>query len=105
MDDQALLVMLKANLEKRNSVNDEYLVQLIEAAKKEITQEGITLAESDYPIEDANLIVMYAAHLYRGRVSNRESYKTAALNPQGMPYMLRLALNDRLFAQKMGESS
>lgn len=102
MNDQAMLQMLKANLEKPNSVNDGYLSQLIEVAKSEIKREGITLSESGgaYVMDDANLIVMYAAYLYRERVQNGKGYSTAALHPQGMPYMLRLALNNHLFAQK-----
>lgn len=102
MDEQAILVMLKADLEKPNSVNDEYLSQLIEVAKAKIAKEGVELVAGDdgYSVEDCNLIVMYAAYLYRNRVSNNEGYQTAALYPQGMPYMLRYALNERHFAPK-----
>lgn len=94
--------MLKNNLEKVNSVNDGYLSQLIEASILEIEREGVVLAyteESGYSIDDGNLIVMYAAYLYRCRVPSTEGYQTAALNPQGMPYMLRIALNNRLMYQ------
>lgn len=101
MTDQDLLTMVKANLEKRNKLEDAYLTQLITAAKGSITREGIILSESDYTIEEANIIVMYAAYLYEKRRSTAEDYKTAALNPQGMPYMLRYALNNMLFSQKM----
>ena len=103
MNDEALLTMLKANLEKRNSANDGYLSQLIEVAKNAITREGITLTVTDgeYGTEDANLIVMYAAYLYRNRMRNGEGYETTALYPQGMPYMLRLALNNRIMQEKM----
>lgn len=100
--------MLKANLEKLNSVNDAFLSQLIVVAISEIRREGIiinttadeTTGDDLYTIEDANLIVMYAAYLYRGRIG-REGYDTAALYPQGMPYMLRYALNNRRFSQEM----
>lgn len=101
MDNNALLEMLKANLEKRNSINDAYLTQLIELSKTEIVREGITLSDDNYTVDEANLIVMYAAYLYRRRVGTSEGYSSAALNPQGMPYMLRYALNNMLFAQKM----
>lgn len=103
MDDQAILKMLKMNLEKPNSVADEYLSNLIKVAKSEIAREGIDLIETDgtYAEDDANLIVMYAAYLYRNRVSTTEGYQTTAMQPQGMPYMLRLALNNHLFSQKM----
>lgn len=101
MDDTTILTMLKANLEKRNNINDVYLTQLIAAAKEEIRREGITLPDSDYSVDEANLIVMYAAYLYRRRVGTGEGYGTTAMNPQGMPYMLRYALNNMLFSQKM----
>lgn len=103
MNDQGILSMLKVNLEKRNNINDEYLEQLIEVAKAEITKEGITLnvTADGYSIDQANLIVMYAAYLYRKRVGTAEGYSTTSMNPQGMPYMLRYALNNELFSQKM----
>ncbi len=100
MTDQDLLVMLKANLEKRNNIGDEYLSQLIEVAKTEIKREGITLSESEFTQDEANIIVMYAAYLYNMRRPSEG--RTDSLNPQGMPYMLRYALNNILFAQKMG---
>ena len=103
MTDQELLAMLKANLEKRNSVNDPYLTQLITAAKAAIAREGIILSESDYSVDEANVIVMYAAYLYEMR--RPVEGRTDTLNPQGMPYMLRYALNNMLFAQKMGGAS
>lgn len=105
MTDQDLLVMLKANLEKRNKIEDAYLTQLITVAKASIKREGITLSESDYTVEEANIIVMYAGYLYEKRRSTAENYKTAAMNPQGMPYMLRYALNNMLFSQKMKVTS
>lgn len=112
MNDQAILAMLKANLEKVNSVNDSYLVQLIGVAKTELAREGVVITatpvedattgetEDTYSLDDANLINMYAAYLYRNRVTNGEGYSTSALYPQGMPYMLRYAINNRIFEQK-----
>ena len=103
MTDQELLAMLKANLEKRNSINDTYLEQLIAVAKAEIKREGINLPDNDYSADQANVIVMYAAYLYGMR--RPAEGRTDTLNPQGMPYMLRYALNNMLFAQKMGGAS
>lgn len=104
MTDAAILTMLKSNLQILTSAYDTYLGQLVTAAKKEIMREGITLPSlaDDYEdtdegmteIDDANLIVMYAAYLYRKRADD---------NPV-MPRMLRYALNNRLFSQKAGES-
>lgn len=105
MDLQAILGMLKANLEKRNSINDEYLQQLIQVAISSIKREGYVFGdEATFTIDEANLIVMYAAYLYRNRISNGTGYNTAALNPQGMPYMVRYHLNNAILAQKMGAS-
>lgn len=86
-----LLTMTKLNLEihAANTLYDEYISNLIDAAKQMISREGIVLTES---IEDGNLVVMYAAYLYRKRAED---------SPQ-MPRMLRYALNNRLFSQKVG---
>ena len=85
------LSMLKANLQiiAANTAYDSYLEQLLIVAEQMITREGVTLTET---FEDDNLIVMYAAYLYRKRVED---------NPR-MPRMLRYALNNRLFSQKVG---
>jgi len=93
MSDSELLTMLKADLEiiSANTTKDTYLGQLISAAKKFIGTEGITLDLSD--MEDCTLVVMYAAWLYRKRTD-----PTAP-----MPRMLRWALNNRLFKEKVNE--
>lgn len=107
MTNLEILTMLKANLEIATTTHDVYLSQLIEVAYKEIIQEGITIEkvipeteeEYEYSIEDiqdVNLIVMFAAYLYRKRADEGA--------PQ-MPRMLRYALNNRLFAQKLGGTS
>lgn len=98
MDKTVVLSLLKADLEKRNNVNDDYLDKLIDVAVDRIKAEGINLGES---VDDMQLVSMYAAYLYRRRTGNNEGYSTEALNPQGMPYMLRLALNNRIFAEAM----
>ncbi len=86
-----LLIMLKSNLELVNSLHDEYLTQLLLAARQMINREGITLSDS---VEDGNLIVMYAAYLYRKRADDSPV----------MPRMLRYALNNRLFSQKVANN-
>ena len=89
-----ILTMTKLNLEipATNTLFDTYISNLITAAQQMITREGITLTDT---VEDGNLIVMYAAYLYRKRADDA---------PQ-MPRMLRYALNNRLFSQKVGESN
>lgn len=93
MSDTELLTMTKADLEiiAANTSKDTYLTQLISAAKKFIGTEGITLDLSD--MEDCTLVVMYAAYLYRKRAEDSVS----------MPRMLRWALNNRLFKEKVNE--
>ena len=85
-----LLSMTKLNLEipTGNTSFDSYIGNLITAARQMITREGITLTDS---IEDGNLIVMYAAYLYRKRADSAPV----------MPRMLRYALNNRLFSEKV----
>ena len=93
MDTDVVLEFLKADLEiiPENTLQDSYLLQLIESASGMIKREGISLTDS---AEDVQLVTMYAAYLYR---------KRATADPV-MPRMLRYALNNRLFSSKMGES-
>lgn len=84
------MTILKLNLQIANNSMDEYLSGLLSAATEFISKEGITLTDS---IEDNQLIVIYAAWLYRKRADSEN----------GMPRMLRLLLNNRLFSQKAGE--
>lgn len=94
MTDETILSMTKSNLQivAGNTLQDEYLQMLITAAREMITREGITLTDS---IEDGNLIVMYTAYLYRKRADGEPV----------MPRMLRYALNNRLFSQKVRGST
>lgn len=87
LTDEDILEILKVDLQVSNSALDLYLLVLITSARAYIAQEGITLADT---AQDAMLVEMYAAYLYRRR---REE------NVQ-MPRMLRWALNNRLFGQK-----
>ena len=93
MTDETILAMLKVNLQiiAGNTLQDEYLWNLIATARQMITREGIMLTDS---IEDGNLVVMYAAYLYRKRADDAPV----------MPRMMRYALNNRLFSQKVSES-
>ena len=100
--DEQVLSLLKANLQITNHIQDDYLNHLIETAKIRIRAEGVTLGNTT---EDVQLVEMYAAYLYRRRVGNEQGYNTEAMNPQGMPYMLRYALNNRIFSEKMRAQS
>ena len=83
-----ILTMLKADLGELfpDEARTEYLIHNIEAAKTLIKREGVCLREN---IEDLELVEMYDAYLIRKRATN-----------EGMPRMLRYALNNRLFGQK-----
>lgn len=93
MTDEQMLAMLRADLEQPSPTVNDYLLELIDAAKESIEATGIWLTDT---ARDRNLVVMYAAYLYRKRKAD---------NPKGvdkMPRMLRSALNDRLIAEKGG---
>lgn len=84
------LRILKMDLQIATSAYDELLLQMISSAEGMISREGIVL--DDKKAEDTQLVVMYAAYLYRRRRDE---------NP-AMPRSLRFALNNRLFSQKAG---
>ena len=85
-----MLQMLKTDLGITASAYDERLGQYLDAAQKRIEEEGATLDTND--IGDMQIIVMYAAWMWRRRDTM-----------EGMPRMLRYALNNRVFAEKMKE--
>lgn len=72
----------------------DYLAHCLGSAESFIAREGITLEDT---VEDTQLVVMYAAYLYRKRAVGQGTQNTGA-----MPRMLRYALNCRLFSQKAG---
>lgn len=92
-DDNKILVPLKIDLQISSDALDSYLLDLIHAAQEYIKTEGITLSGSDPG--DVMLVEMYAAYLYRERRNTGDA--------SNMPRMLRWALNNRLFSQKISE--
>lgn len=83
-----LLAAVKGDIGITTSAYDNRLTQYIKSAYKAISIEGIVLdAEDDL---DKQLVTMYAAWLWRRRDTG-----------EGMPRMIRYALNNRLFSQKM----
>lgn len=82
---QTLLPYLKIDLGITTTAFDTRLTAYLEYAQQQIQLEGVTLNS-----EDDQLVVMYAAWLWRQRDSG-----------EGMPRMLRYALNNRVFSQKM----
>lgn len=88
MNDTEILISLKIDLGISTEAYDDRLSQYIVSAKKNIGIEGITLDADD--IHDCNLVIQYAAWLWRKRISG-----------DGMPRMLRWELNQRLFHERL----
>jgi hypothetical protein len=81
------LILLKKDLQRTTSANDEYLSALLSQASSAIQTEGIIL---DGTIECDMAVVQYAAYLFRKRAANETS----------MPRFLRWNLNNILMKQK-----
>ena len=92
MNETAMLAALKIDLGISTDAYDSRLGQYIASAQSAIETEGVTLEVSQ--MADANLVVMYAAWLWRKRDSG-----------EGMPRMLRWQLNNRLFSEKAGDEN
>lgn len=88
----ALLPALKTDLGITAAAFDTRLAEMISTAAERIQALGITL-DTAGSVSDKNLLLMYAAWLWRCRVTQE---------PMGR--MLRLALNNRLFAEKAKEA-
>lgn len=84
----AILSSLKVDLGiLRTTAYDSRLKEIIKSSFQMIEREGATLDVS--VLEDAQLVVMYSAWLWRKRDSG-----------EGMPRMLRWALNNRILSEK-----
>ena len=81
-----LLSALKTDLGIRSTTYDERLTAKITEAQTELTAQGIVLENT---VADNELVVMYAAWLWRDRVEGKP-----------MSPMLRMARNNRLFGRK-----
>ena len=86
MDTQELLGMLKIDLGIRSELYDDRLTDRLTEAQTALTEMGIVLADTT---ADKDLVVMYAAWLWRDRVTGAP-----------MPRMLVMARNNKLFGQK-----
>lgn len=91
MADSTMLSMLKTDLGiSTSTAYNTRLEQLLTVAQKAIMEEGASTLDASDPL-DMQLIVMYAAWLWRRRD-----------NMEGMPRMLRWTLNNRIFSEKAG---
>lgn len=86
---ETLLAMLKIDLGLTVDAYDSRLQQIITAATSAILKAGATTLYVNDPL-DAQLVVMYAAWLWRGRDE---------MPP--MPRSLQYALHNRVFGEKM----
>lgn len=92
---EQLLQMLKTDLGiLSTSAYDLRLRQYLTAAEAEIKREGATTINPRADTADAQLVVMYAAWLWRRRDSM-----------DAMPRMLRWTLNNRIMQEKAGTAN
>lgn len=82
-----MLEMLKVDLGIMTDVYDTRLTQYLEYAKSRIEEEGANVCAGS--ADDMQLIVMYAGWLWRRRDTG-----------DGMPRMLRYALNNKVLGGK-----
>ena len=84
----AILSSLKVDLGILNTTAyDTRLTEIIKSSFQMIEREGATLDVNK--LEDAQLVVMYSAWMWRRRDSG-----------EGMPRMIRYALNNRVLSEK-----
>lgn len=85
----SLLASLKIDLGiLRTTAYDSRLTEIIKSSFDMITEQGATLDVTR--AEDAQLVVMYSAWLWRRRDTG-----------EGMPRMIRYQLNNRIFSEKL----
>ena len=90
MSDADLLTALKVDLGITGTGYDARLTQVIAAAKAEIAREGAVINLQSFG--DCQTVIMYAGWLWRRRDTM-----------EGMPRMLRWALNNLVLGQKARE--
>lgn len=88
MNDSTMLEMLKVDLGISTTAYDDRLAQYLQSALAAIETEGVTVDKE--AVQDANLVIMYAAWLWRKRDTG-----------EGMPRNIRWILNNRLFSEKI----
>ena len=86
MDTNAILAAVKVDLGTKTDAYDDRLRTRITSAIAWIQAEGATLTDTE---PDRELVAMYAVWLWRSRLTG-----------EGMPRMLRYALNNRVLGEK-----
>ena len=87
MNIETILNAVKIDLGITTDKYDERLRQIIQYSISEIERQGATLANN---LDDAQIVTMYAVWTWRKREHG-----------EGMPRMLRYALNNRIFQEKI----
>lgn len=93
MTAEQMLAALKIDLGLTTTIYDERLSQYLQTARSEIEREGVTFSsdpDADPDKADANLIIMYAAWMWRKRDTG-----------EGVPRMIRWQINNRLFGGEL----
>lgn len=90
MNESTMLEMLKIDLGITATAYDGRLAQMLKVAEAEIVREGVSTLDASSSLSDANLVIMYAAWMWRRRDTM-----------EAMPRMLRWQLNNRVFGEKM----
>ena len=93
--EEIMLGMLKVDLRLSTNAYDARLCQYITSAKAEIIREGYTFPET-LTVDDMQLITLKAQLAWRTARGERVD---------DLKRMLRLKLNNTIFAQKMGGGS
>ena len=83
----AILASLKVDLGITTTAYDSRLTEIVKSSAAAIEREGATLNVDSF--EDAQIVIMYAAWLWRRRDTG-----------EGMPRMLRWQLNNRILSEK-----
>ncbi len=83
----AILASLKVDFGITPTAYDSRLTELVKSSAAAIEREGATLNYDSF--EDAQIVIMYAAWLWRRRDTG-----------EGMPRMLRWQLNNRILSEK-----
>lgn len=99
MPTDTMLDALKIDLRLTTDAYDTRLYQYLDFAEAEIRREGAALDLSDP--EDAQIVVMYAAWLWRQNDGAGGTYTTSRFGADQMPRMIRYALNNHIFQQKI----
>lgn len=102
MDAALMLSMLKIDLGITATAYDARLSQYIEAAADEIKREGASTLDASSSLSDAQLVIQYAAYMWRSRDYMFNGTAQTGDKSTGMPRFLRYAINNRIFAEKAG---